>query len=493
MSTEASALAPRSGRLGIFISYASEDSNLAATIASSLKDALGEFPQVNFDKWFMDLGKEFRGQLQQKLQESDILIIVFTGVTKSYTGWEVGFFEGLKVQSDQAPRAQPKRLIPLYLGKPPEAVSSYQGVDLDILQSLLQLNYDDFKAEDLVPSGHPICQFIKDLQDTADKFRESAGWERMQNRPDPREAAKKIRLEVFRLLKGRVALERKVQQQITIELPGPMSNVQLSKYAAQLPPEARLIQVATGAADIAGLPNQDVTWENFAKDPGVYQAIWRDALTSIVLSYLQGSVDNSQVIVLPSQSAGGHPMSYRLILTTATRYFDDSLKFEFCVVQSLDREPRGNEDTTQVLNGLEIACRYRFMFLEKTSKFAWLNIGLARPGQAQANAYELRRELDLLRRDAIRAEMDQPAKWVPFIDVLQLQKMGEIYLPAEQSIRDLIGVMLQSTDADQVEALQKQLSDRIRELAAATESINAELINAMSKKLQELVQVERNN
>jgi TIR domain len=487
----AASVTPR--RLRIFLSHASEDLNLACTIGGCLKNALGDFPQINLDKWFMEVGKDFRAQLQDRLQESDILIIVFTGLNKGYTGWEIGFWEGLsglrsQPDSQEDTTYQKKRLIPLYLGTPPDVVSSYQGVDLSIPHTLLQLDYDDFAAKDVITPDHPICRFIQELQDTSDDYRKAAGWERMQQRPDPIDAARKIRQEVFRSLKSTVAEERKVQQQITVELPEP-----LGKDAMQLPPESKLIPATTGAPDIAGLPNQEITWDAFANIPGPYQRIWRDALSSIVLSYLQGSIDNSQVLVLPSTVAGGHPTSYRLILTRVTKYYDDRIRFELYVVQSLDPEAYGNEDTTQVLKGLEIICRYRFMFLEKTSKFAWYNIVLAAPDQAQSDAYELRRELDLMRRDALRAGLDRPATWVPYMDVAELQKMGELYPPAEQKMRDLITGILQAPGFDQIKALQQQLSDTIRQVAEVTEPINANLIIAMAQSLQALIKQQRDS
>jgi hypothetical protein len=210
-----------------------------------------------------------------------------------------------------------------------------------------------------------------------------------------------------------------------------------------------------------------------------------------VLSYLQGSVDNSQVLVLPSAIGGGHPTSYRLVLTRVTTYYDDRVRFELYVVQSLDPETYGDQDTTQVLKGLEIICRYRFMFLEKTSKFAWYNIVLAAPEQAQSDAYELRRELDLMRRDALRAGLDRPATWVPYMDVADLQKMGELYPPAEQKMRDLITAILQATGTDQIKTLQQQLSDTIRQVAEVSEPINANLIIAMAQSLESLIKQQR--
>ena len=80
----------------IFLSYASEDWKIALAIATSLREALGEFPEICLDKWVLEAGSEFKKQLEVKLEQTDVLIIVYTGVDKqshSFTGWEVGYFE----------------------------------------------------------------------------------------------------------------------------------------------------------------------------------------------------------------------------------------------------------------------------------------------------------------------------------------------------------------------------------------------------------------
>jgi hypothetical protein len=58
-------------------------------------------------------------------------------------------------------------------------------------------------------------------------------------------------------------------------------------------------------------------------------------------------------------------------------------------------------------------------------------------------------------------------------------------------MRDLITAILQAPSPDQIKDLQKQLSDQIRQVAAITEPINANLIIAMSQSLQSLIKQER--
>jgi hypothetical protein len=87
--------------LRLFISYASEDVGIALAIAKGLREALGDgFAEVSMDKWFLQAGDVFKKELEAKLEKTNELVIVYTGVDKqshSYTGWEVGYFErGMK-------------------------------------------------------------------------------------------------------------------------------------------------------------------------------------------------------------------------------------------------------------------------------------------------------------------------------------------------------------------------------------------------------------
>src|SRR5271166_5224044 len=103
---------------------------------------------------------------------------------------------------------------------------------------------------------------------------------------------------------------------------------------------------------------------------------WRGAITSVVISSLQGpgiNVDNSQIILSSDESR-----SYRLILTTATKYFDNSREFNLYFVEALKREEYGDRNTTLLLKGLELVCRYRFLFLERDSKFSADNVLITR-------------------------------------------------------------------------------------------------------------------
>jgi hypothetical protein len=95
--------APESGSYrptGVFISYASEDHDIAEAIYQSLQ-ALGETIydriKIFLDSKSIEGGDEIRADIKAGLKKSDFLVVLYTGLFKrshGYTGWEVGFFEG---------------------------------------------------------------------------------------------------------------------------------------------------------------------------------------------------------------------------------------------------------------------------------------------------------------------------------------------------------------------------------------------------------------
>ena len=62
-------------------------------------------------------------------------------------------------------------------------------------------------------------------------------------------------------------------------------------------------------------------------------------------------VDNSQHILANDGKTG-----YRVILTTATKFYDDFREYNLYFVEMLQRPEYGDQDTTSLLKGLELEC-----------------------------------------------------------------------------------------------------------------------------------------
>jgi TIR domain len=469
--------------LRVFISYASEDLNIAHAIATALSDALPEgFAEVCFDKWFLQAGEKFKAEIASKLEKTDVLIIVYTGLNKpshSYTGWEVGFFEGVR-RNDPA-----RRIVPLFLEEPPSTVADFQGCSLKIPADMLQLTVEEFTCRNVITEDDPICKLVQELQDEVARIKEEAHYPRTPAREkhDPVSCVTKMRLAIFSYLKTTVEAVLKPQKQITIKSTG----AALEASETDLPGDAKLVPMGGSPMTIFGLGDEEITWERFLHlTDGQYRDSWREAITSVILSSQAEriNVDNSQVIVSSNGST-----TYRIVLTTATKYWDDRREFNLYFVESLRREDYGDKDTTMILKGLELACRYRFLFLEGRSQFSANNINATRYERLPDLAARLLKEMNLQKKEAADAGIDQAYVWSQFVDWSLLQQMIDAYRPREQSVRELIGKVLNAKDQmNTLAMLRGELSKVVGELEDATREPNASLIAAMSKKLLALVQ-----
>ena len=146
---------------------------------------------------------------------------------------------------------------------------------------------------------------------------------------------------------------------------------------------------------IFGLADKEMTWERFLQlTSGPQQESWREAITSVILSSRAEriDVDNSQIIVSSDDSK-----AYRIVLSSATKYWDDRQEFSLYFVESLRKMDYGDPDTAPMLKGLDLAFRYRSMFLDDYSEFSAPNVLATQEDRLPEMAANLLRELNLYR------------------------------------------------------------------------------------------------
>jgi TIR domain len=470
--------------LRLFISYASEDVGIALAIAKGLREALGDgFAEVSMDKWFLQAGDVFKKELEAKLEKTNELVIVYTGVDKqshSYTGWEVGYFErGMKSHPE-------RRIVPLFLEQLPPTAADTQGISLNVPRDLLHLTVEEFSAENSIDKSDPACSWIRRLQELVQNIREEAHYPKvpLRDEQDAVLCVQKIRLAIFGHLKTTVDAVLKPQKQITIKTTG----AALRASEGGLPADAMLIPQGADnpMLSIFGISGSTMSWSSFLQQvPESFKHSWKQAISSVITSSLAESfnVDNSQIIISSNGSE-----TYRVVLTTATSYYNDIREFNLYFVQTLRQNEYGDEGTTLLLKGLELICRYRFMFLESSSEFSSQNIALTAVDHIPDRAAKLLRELELMRTNSQNARLDQPAVWMKFVEYNDIQKMVAVYRPAEPRLRELIAqILAKKGDRDALAQLGDQLSKEIGSLAEETRPLNTLLIKAMSSKLQALV------
>src|SRR4051812_32929560 len=127
---------PEPARLQIFVSYASEDEQLASAINSELRRAFNPgVVRTTFAAEFQ-LGSSWRDRIEEELSKTDILLVVATGRQKlshSFTGFEVGYFRGSKKHEPRMRHFKSERLIiPIAIfSKIPESIDNVEGLEIE--------------------------------------------------------------------------------------------------------------------------------------------------------------------------------------------------------------------------------------------------------------------------------------------------------------------------------------------------------------------------
>ncbi len=473
----------------IFISYASEDLAIATAVASCFKTALPDFfAEVNLDKDFLEPGSAFQAQMEAKLQATDVLVIVYTGSEKrshSYTGWEIGYFDHV-MRTDPGSRKK----ISLYLFGPPETTSSEQGIPLGLSKEQLRLNSQQFESVVSVLPEEPLCKEIEAWQQLVAGNMQSMQFPRPHYRPEQQaeRCVRNLRLAIFQYLKTTIESVVKPQKQITIRVKGSA----LEQSNGSLPPEAEIRPFGAlgsgGSMDMFGLSNEYITWGKFLDSTSTqpFGDSWRDAITSVVLSSFPDrvDVDNSQVIV----SSDGKT-SYRVILTTATKFYDDFREYNLYFVETVQREDYGDQDTTYLLKGLELVCRFRSVFLEPSSDFLGENIGLIHLEQLPKLATKLLKELNLLHRDAQEAGLDRPGVWAKYVTIDHVKAITEAYRPCESKLRDIISrIMAAKGQTTLLQPLGQEMADVLMAMEKVVRKENMLLLREMVTQLDKIVE-----
>lgn len=469
--------------LHLFISYAREDETVAIAVSNAVQMALGPSAEVFIDTG-LRFGLDFKTEIKRKLDETDVLIAVSSDALKpafGFTGLELGYFIH-SIERDLKPAFR-RRVVPVYLEKPPDVLAEDEGVNIGISRDTLAMTPEEYEASLKVDWDNPMVKFLREFQGLADKLREDAGEQKIPLSPEQRDLlglVKRMKLAIFCHLKNTPESTLKPQKQITIRT----CDSGLAEAEGDLPPDAEIIPVGSGnPMSIFGLPNEPMTWYEFHRQTkkAKFRDSWTDAISSVVCSSLQSQldVDNSQVIVSYDEKR-----AFRVILTAGTRYFNGTREFNLFFVEYLKRGDFGDRSTTTIFKGLEMLCRFRSLFFEKNSEFSSMSFQIANPSSFQSLARSMERELNLLHRDALETGLDRPNVWAEFVDWTRLARMAELWRPIEARIRKVLAE-IRSQDEENLEAYRSKLVEPLKEMENSLRTVTAEAIAEMTEKLRD--------
>jgi hypothetical protein len=478
---------PRAQVLQAFISYAKEDEKIASAVRDAIRTALGVFANVFMDD-ALHFGLSFQDEIKERLDETDLLVVIYSATLKpshGYTGMELGYFIGTMQRGEAMGR--PRRIVPIYLDTPPDLLAGNEGINIGISRSTLSLSLEEYSGGLKINDDDPMVRFLAEFQEITDKYadqvREENGLPKIARTPEQQDlcgVVRNMQLSIFRQLKTNPESTVTPQKKITIRT----SDSALDSVNMDLPLDAMLIPMATGnPMAIFGFPNQEISWGDFARltAKSKFRDSWNDAITGVIISSLKSQleIDNSQVIVSSDEQR-----TFRVILTTATRYFNGIREFNLYFVEYLKPNEYGDKNTTRILKGLELCCRFRFLFLEKNSEFAHMNLRIAAPSSLQGMVRDMERELNLIHQNAVQAELDKAYIWADFVDWQHLQKMSELWVPLEDRMRGCCAQIRVVQDLEVIRQLQNSLVGIVEEIENVIGPLNTQLICELTDSLR---------
>lgn len=409
--------------VGVFISYATEDHDIAQAVYQSLQ-TLGETIydriKVFLDSKSMDGGDEIRADIRDNLRKSDYLLVLYTGLFKrshGYTGWEVGFFDGL-IQ-DEAARSDKitRKILYLYCGGLPSIGDGILGIDINVDVADLGESRSDYVQKSVQSTDNPdvLARALLSMADLAESrlpppLQDRDALERKRNK-----RRKAVAEEIIPGLKGKLfdSMSTRVtrysveQKLIEFDLPKPAPD----QTYVYIPDDAKLTP-QSGAFEIFGISqlNSTVTWREFSKEVksrdmlgglSVLLAIEQAVISAISPAI---RIDNDQIL------RASNDQIYRVLVTRQMDYYNGRKVVHVFFVQKLQSSALGNNDTSTILGFINIAAKYRFIFIERDSLLSVESFMFEQySAKIQDKVRQLVRELLLIEEESRHLNLDQVA------------------------------------------------------------------------------------
>jgi hypothetical protein len=499
-------------QLRIFISYTHDDQKIASELEGLFNGALGPAVHVFRDETSIGYGDDIRDTIVEELEKADVLVALIAGgqpaSALSWVGWEMGTFETAWRMRKKAkdPRVDPSeesvvgRVVVLCNGETSLGPQSgRKTVRLGIPTTIMSEPPTDEERERFRGETRGNTE-LEDLVRTMEGLVEDG---KHQNWIHDRQKGIDILVtdfkeHAFKALKSRVRRVYKPTKQLVVRF-GVTAHPNAD---TGLTDEARLI-FAGLTSEVFGLQQDDpslfrkveeppigveryeTTWGKF-KDAVMhhrYGAYWRDVIEQAVLGAKKGgaALDGNLVLVADNEQR------HRVVATTVTTFFNNDCEVSLYLIEALQRRDRGEEASSNLLNGITIVCRFRFAFLEFKSEFYHKNFR-TKFGTPQAKAKELLMELDYLRSEATHANLEKPGAWMEYMSEPRLTAMMLLWSDVEIKLRAACDALLsrpvdETTNENCIEASVEEIVSQLKRIDADLRPFNAELGEAIARKM----------
>ena len=408
---------------GVFISYASEDHDIAQAVYQGLQ-ALGETIydriKIFLDSKSIDGGDEIRTDIRDGLRKSDFLVVLYTGLFKrshGYTGWEVGFFDGLIEEEVARSGRTTRKIIYLYCGEPPTIGDGILGIGINVDVTDLGGSRADYVLKSVQSTDYPdaLARVLLSIADRAESRLPPPLQDRDELERKRSRRRKTVAEEIIPGLKGKLfdSMSTRVtrysveQKLIEFDLPKPATD----QIYVSIPDDVKLTP-HSGAFEIFGIAQVDdtLTWREFRSELRSRDVLGASsvllAIEQAVLSAISPAVriDNDQIL------KASNDQIYRVLVTRQMDFYNGRKVVHVFFIQKLQRSALGNNDTSTILGFINVAAKYRFIFIERDSLLS-VESFVFEPDAAniQNKVRQLIRELLLIEEETRNLKLDQVA------------------------------------------------------------------------------------
>src|SRR5262245_13307905 len=478
--------------LHVFISYATEDANLAQAINLGLKTVFTQLIKTTLDS-NMKLGVKWPPELEEALSRADVLLIISTGREKpshSYTGFEVGFFRAsmlAKPTMTYIEREQ-RLIIPIGGEKITDTVSDIEGLNLAADMRPFLIGSDRQKFLQSLQSDtarNPFMKLFMRLKGLIQKIHEFDETEMEILLSNAKESAIRLYTVFFEGFQSRVYTEIFPERKIVVRLP---ANAPIEPMG-ELPPETQLEFIGRDFAIFnINPPPGRISWADFTQQVSRANTTtaWTDIIKSQAVMAQRGEFGENRRLLASSDRT----RFFRMFISRSALLYNGVTELHIDVVEVKARN-YGDETTTMLLKAINVGLMYRSLFLEgKSSDFSPEAIRATLPRDLPAATSELLQELDYVLWQSTEAELAKPKNiqtiWPP-------QQRGELegrlkeWEKVKSDLEASARKVLRASDDQELELAKNNFEDCLTSFCSVTAPMNKEFLGRVLGQLDGLV------
>lgn len=468
-------------RLHAFISYSSEDRDLATAIAEELRRAFNPtILKLTIDIEF-SLGVNWRDRLRANLDTTDILLVVATGkqkVSHSFTGFEVGYFDSSVAHTPKMTNfpTQDRVMIPIAVfTKTPETMSDIQALNINTPFDPIVVDPADLKNSSIdAPNSSirrsPIFKLFKRIQGIIKQSVQFTDDELDAFNEQLLESAARLMKVVHRDLQKRVILENFPERKIVVRT-GP---------AANNPSRGNALADATveffGRFESFGfqVPQEgSIQWPQFAAsiEQDDVARCWTDTIQMLISAAMRGDFRDNRQIVTSSEK----DRAFRVFVARSVIYYSGTREFHIYIVE-IKYKDYGDPVTTMLLKAISIGLQYRFMFLEgRASEFSPSRFNATLQQDVRAKIAEMTQQLDFLLWSSQEAGLGKPESVLQILGdmpVGELDRRSEVWEDAKRKLYAVARDMLLVADDKELLRKKAEFLTVLQAFCTSTKALN---------------------